>query len=324
MLQPEEARGIIEGRIAELAFPAAPAGLYEPIAYSLSSGGKRLRPVLALLAANMFNDEVTAAINPALGIEIFHNFTLLHDDLMDNSSIRRGNPTVHVKWNPDVAILSGDAMSMIAYRYLSGCRNDILGTILDIFNRTAVEVCEGQMMDMEFEQRNDVSEAEYLRMIELKTSVLIAASLQIGAVAGGALPGDAALMYDIGRNRGLAFQLQDDFLDTWGDPSVFGKKVGNDIITNKKTFLVISALKLAGKDDRSTLIELYSQAGNDPLAKVAAVKDIFERCGIKQMVKGKILDYFNHALSGLKALRIAPERKEIIETFSRSLMDRNF
>ncbi len=324
MLRPEEARRIIEDRISALSFPSAPAGLYEPIAYSLLSGGKRLRPVLTLLAANMFSDDVNDAVHPALGLEIFHNFTLLHDDLMDNSPVRRGNPTVHVKWNPDVAILSGDAMSMIAYRYVSGCPGSILGMVLDIFNRTAVEVCEGQMMDMEFEQREDVTEEEYLHMIGLKTSVLIAASIQIGAVCGGASAADAAAMYEFGRNLGLAFQLQDDFLDTWGDTSVFGKNVGNDIITNKKTYLVISALKLATGDDRNRLLEMYSRADTDPSAKVEEVRHIFDRSGVRERVKEKIREYFGHASSIIETLRIPPDRKRIMTAFSGSLMERDY
>jgi geranylgeranyl diphosphate synthase type II len=253
MISLDEAQQIIEKNLAEISFPDNPVNLYGPVEYILSNGGKRIRPSLVLLGANLFSDDVQPAVNPALAVEIFHNFTLLHDDLMDNSLIRRGRDTVHIKWNPNVAILSGDAMSIIANRFVSKVDSKILPDVMEVFNRTAIEVCEGQMMDMEFENRNDVHVDEYLRMIELKTSVLIAASLQIGALTGGASKQDSVQLYEFGRSLGIAFQLQDDLLDSYGDVEKFGKKIGNDIITNKKTYLMISALDNADDDDLYTL-----------------------------------------------------------------------
>ncbi len=238
--------------------------------------------------------------------------------------IRRGNPTVHVRWNPDVAILSGDAMSIIAYRFISGCPGDMVGRILEVFNQTAVEVCEGQMMDMDFECRDDVTEAEYIRMIELKTSVLIAASLRIGAIAGGATQEQALGLYEFGRNLGIAFQLQDDYLDTYGDTAVFGKAVGNDILTNKKTFLVISALKLAGKKDRDRLTELYWSGDENPEQKFKEVMAIFDRYGVREQALGKIREYFDLASASLDGVVIAPGRKNILEAFSATLLHRKF
>ncbi|HYW97066.1 MAG TPA: polyprenyl synthetase family protein [Bacteroidales bacterium] len=324
MLRFEDAQKLISDEIERLEIPATPAGLYEPVRYILSNGGKRLRPTLAVLAANMFGDNVSGAIKPAIGIEIFHNFTLLHDDLMDNAGIRRGNPTVHVKWNPDVAILSGDAMSIMAHRFISYCDEKVMKRVLDIFNQTAIEVCEGQMMDMDFEGRDDVSEDEYIRMIELKTSVLIAASLEIGAITGGAGEKEAAALYDFGRNLGIAFQLQDDYLDTFGDTSTFGKKVGNDIITNKKTYLVITALKEASENDRQRLLDLYSGEQADADDKVREVLGIFNRCNIGKKTRAKTEDYFGKAYERLRAINVPGERKKVLDDFSRTLINRNY
>ncbi len=322
MLHSGEVQKLVSEEIGKIRFPISPASLYEPVRYILSNGGKRLRPVLAVLAANMFTDDVLPAVKPALGIELFHNFTLLHDDLMDQAPIRRGNPTVHMKWSQDVAILSGDAMSILAYHFISSCRENILGKVLKIFNRTAVEVCEGQMMDMDFEYRNDVTEEEYIRMIELKTSVLIAASLQIGAICGGASDSQAEQLYQYGRNLGIAFQLQDDFLDTYGDTTTFGKKVGNDIVTNKKTYLVISALKGAGNNDRTRLMGLYSETDIPPGKKISEVREIFDRLGVREKITETSGRFFTMASAVLADLDILPEKKRILEDFSRTLMYR--
>ncbi len=322
MLRPEEAQHIISEEIRGINFPGSPADLYNPVRYILSNGGKRIRPVLALLSANMFTDDTSPAISPAIGIEIFHNFTLLHDDLMDNAVIRRGNQTVHVKWSPDIAILSGDAMSMVAFRFIAACKEDVLGKVLGIFSNTGVEVCEGQMMDMGFERREDVTEEEYIRMVTLKTAVLIAASLEIGALCGGASLAQAKELYEYGRNLGIAFQLQDDYLDTYGDTSTFGKRVGNDILTNKKTFLIISALKHAGKDDHERLLELYSGTYGDPEAKVKEVTEIFDRCGVRDHILRETGRFFTRASARLDVVNILPERKKILKRFSEELLHR--
>ena len=241
---------IINKEIESKKMGREPFSLYEPINYSLSNGGKRIRPLLTLLACNLFSEKIDQAIDAALAIEIFHNFTLLHDDIMDKADIRRGKPTVHKKWNENTAILSGDAMFIKSYDFLLETKTEKFKEILQVFNNTALEVCEGQQYDMEFENRNDVSENEYLRMIELKTSVLLAAALKIGAIIGGAENADADLLYDFGRNIGLAFQLQDDMLDVYGSKNTFGKEIGGDIVANKKTFLLIKAKQLSSIEDK--------------------------------------------------------------------------
>ncbi len=235
----------ISEKIQSLNLDKEPKGLYEPISYTLVSGGKRIRPALVLAACNMFSEKIEPAIPVALAFEVFHNFTLLHDDIMDNSPIRRNKETVHEKWNQNTAILSGDAMMIEAYEFLTELPAGLLKNILKLFNKTALEVCEGQQYDMDFETKEIVSEEDYLNMIKLKTSVLIAAALKAGAICGGASDTDADLLYDFGLNIGLAFQIQDDLLDTYADTAVFGKKNGNDIITGKKTFLLINALQKA-------------------------------------------------------------------------------
>ncbi len=324
MLSPEEAQKIIKSELRKIHFPASPTDLYEPVKYILSCGGKRLRPTLTLLAAGLFTDDVSPAIPAAVGIEIFHNFTLLHDDLMDKALIRRGHPTVHVKWNPDVAVLSGDAMSMMAYRYIADSPEQVLGRILRIFIRTSVEVCEGQMFDMDFEGRDHVSEEEYITMIGLKTAVLIAASLQIGAVAAGAGDAESEDLYEYGKKLGIAFQLQDDFLDTYGDTGTFGKNIGNDILTNKKTFLAVSAMNHAPGSDRQRLRTLYSGTDQPGEQKVQEVKEIFDRCGIKEITREKIEEYYTSAAVILDALPVNDEYKKVLKDFSGSLMYRNF
>ena len=234
MLRFEDAQKIVNNELENYAIDRFPEELYEPVRYILSIGGKRLRPALVLMACSVFNDAVHMAIKPALAIEFFHNFTLLHDDIMDNSNIRRGHPTVHKRWDHNTAILSGDVMSILSYKIISESDDQNLKDLLQLFNLTALQVCEGQQYDMNFESRMDVSVGEYLKMIELKTAVLIAASLKAGAISGGAEMLDAELLYEFGRNLGMAFQIRDDHLDVYGDPQKFGKKIGNDIVTNKR------------------------------------------------------------------------------------------
>jgi len=239
---------IVEKYLKEIELKTEPRELYEPVKYILEIGGKRIRPSLVLAAYNLFKNDVETAINPALALEVFHNFTLLHDDIMDKADLRRNQQTVHKKWNENVAILSGDTMSIKAYELLSKIPAEFLSEVLQAFNKTALQVCEGQQLDMNFESRLDVSVEEYLEMIRLKTSVLIAVSLKIGAIMAGALRNDVHKLYDFGLNLGLAFQLQDDYLDAYGDVQAFGKKIGGDIVANKKTFLLIKALETSDKE----------------------------------------------------------------------------
>ncbi|MGC9342390.1 MAG: polyprenyl synthetase family protein [Bacteroidales bacterium] len=322
MLSLEDARLRIEQKLKETSFPEKPELLYDPVKYILSNGGKRIRPALVLLGANVFTDDIDPALDPAISVEIFHNFTLLHDDLMDNSKIRRGRATVHEKWNPNIAILSGDAMSIIANQFVSKVKAEILPDVLEVFNRTAVEVCEGQMMDMAFEEREDVTVDEYIRMIELKTSVLIAASLQIGAFTGGANKTQAFELYEFGRLLGIAFQLQDDLLDSYGDTEKFGKKVGNDILTNKKTYLMISAMERSNEEDRVRLKDWLNKENFDPEEKVREIKKIFDNCSIKELTLQKIKEYFDAALNELDKIDVPDVRKKVLRDFSDNLMKR--
>ena len=260
----------INRHIAELQFTRRPAGLYEPVSYVLSLGGKRIRPVLMMMAYNLYKEDVESIFNQATGIEVYHNYTLLHDDLMDQADRRRGKPTVHKVWNENTAILSGDAMLVLAYQFMAeGCPAGLLKPVMDLFSLTALEICEGQQFDMEFETRDDVTEEEYLEMIRLKTSVLLAAALKLGAMLGGASEEDAARLYDFGMNLGVAFQLKDDLLDVYGDVKVFGKNIGGDILCNKKTYLLIQAYRQASDAQRAEL-ERWVKAGQfDPAEKIA-------------------------------------------------------
>ena len=322
MLSFDDAGKLIERKLEEIQFPESPRELYDPIRYILNIGGKRIRPALVLLGANLFSDTIEEALYPAIAMEVFHNFTLLHDDLMDNSMIRRGKETVHLRWDPNIAILSGDAMSILANSFVSRVRPDILPLVLKTFNDTAVEVCEGQMMDMNFENRRDVSVDEYIRMIELKTSVLIAASLKIGGIIGGATDRQAHELYDFGRYLGIAFQLQDDYLDTYGDSQTFGKKIGNDILTNKKTFLMISALENSDPESLQRLKAWLMREEYDPDEKITEVKAIYDECGVKDRTNEKIREYFEASIKELNRILIPEERKTVLRNFSEQLMKR--
>ncbi len=322
MLSLNDAIKLVEEKLEELSFPADPSQLYDPVRYILTNGGKRIRPALVLLGANVFKDDVKCALDPAVAIEIFHNFTLLHDDLMDNSNIRRGKETVHVKWDPNIAILSGDAMSIIANQFVSKVSPEILPRVLKVFNQTALEVCEGQMLDMSFETRDKVSVAEYIRMIGLKTSVLIAASLEIGAYCGGASDIQANELYQFGKHLGIAFQLQDDYLDTYGKTATFGKKVGNDILSNKKTLLMISALEKVEGDDRKKLDDWLTKKNFEPEEKIREVKQIFDKYHIGEITSAKIQEYFNSAMAKLEKMDVEPERKMVLKNFGGELMRR--
>lgn len=324
MLSLKQAQNIINEELNRLSLPSDPTNLYEPIRYILSNGGKRIRPALVLMAASIFTEEYHKALSPAIGIEIFHNFTLLHDDLMDASDIRRGNKTVHKKWNPNISILSGDVMSILAYRSVSEVDDKHLKAVLSIFHRTAIEVCEGQMMDLDFELRDHVGIEEYLKMIELKTSVLIAASLQIGAISAGSDYALSKSLYDFGLNLGIAFQLQDDLLDSFGDSITFGKQIGSDIINNKKTFLMISLLELADENDKKQLQYLLSQKDANPENKIKKVLELFDNYKIKELTEKKIDHYFLKTANILSSISISGDNKRMLSEFSNQLMKRSY
>ncbi|MCQ2289168.1 MAG: polyprenyl synthetase family protein [Muribaculaceae bacterium] len=279
--------------------PQVPANLYDPIYYTMALGGKRLRPVLTLMACEAVGGKVSDAIMPAVGLELFHNFTLLHDDVMDRADVRRGEPTVHCRWNDNVAILSGDAMLTMATQHIAHARPDVLPQVLKLFNKTAMEIYEGQQWDMDFESRNDVSISEYMEMIRLKTSVLLGCACKMGALMGGASEHDADALYRMGVNTGLAFQLQDDVLDVWGDPSTFGKATGGDIMNNKKTYLLLSALIEADEDDEAELKRWIADTKARPEDKIPAVRGIYERLNLKEMVGNVIDRYSRKALDDL-------------------------
>ena len=322
MFTASELLDMVRAHIAELQFTRTLKGLYDPVTYVLSLGGKRIRPVLMLMAYNLFREDVKSILQPATGIEVYHNYTLLHDDLMDRADKRRGKPTVHKVWNDNVAILSGDAMLVLAYQFMAQCPSDKLKEVLDLFNLTALEICEGQQMDMEFEQRNDVSEAEYIEMIRLKTSVLLAASLKIGAVLGGASKGNADYLYDFGVNLGLAFQLKDDLLDVYGDSARFGKNIGGDILCNKKTYLVIKAFEHADKEQASQLDDWFNRKTFDPQQKIEAVTRLYNQIGVRELCEAKIVEYSRRASESLRLLDVPAENKRELEKLMEELMYR--
>lgn len=318
-----EARNLVEKHLQTLTIPDTPAELYEPVKYVMSMGGKRIRPALVLLSCDLFSGAVESALIPAMAIEIFHNFTLLHDDIMDRSEMRRGHPTVHIKYNENVAILSGDVMSILASRLINQSPGVVLQTVHNIFTRTAMQVCEGQQIDMNFEGRLTVSEEEYLDMIELKTAVLMAASLKIGAILGGASEKDAEDLYEFGRNLGLAFQLQDDLLDTYGDPDVTGKKRGTDIVDNKKTFLMIQALEKASSTQKKELTGWLTRKEFDRKEKISAVISIFDSLKVGERTQKRIKEFYSNALSNLDHLNRPDDRKIELYNFASFLLNRN-
>jgi geranylgeranyl diphosphate synthase, type II len=322
MLQVNEAQDIINKRISDLCYPASPERLYEPIRYVLRLGGKRIRPVFALLACNLFADDIEPAVEPAIGLEIFHNFTLLHDDIMDKANMRRGHSTVHKKWCDNVAILSGDAMQIDAYRHVSQVSQDKLKAVLNLFSQTALEVCEGQQYDMDFELREKVTLPEYIEMIRLKTAVLLACSLKIGAIIGGADVRDASLLYDFGINLGLSFQLQDDFLDVYGDINKFGKNIGGDIMCNKKTFLLISALNIADTQTKTELEKWMTIVHPNPQEKINAVTNIYNRLNIRRVCQTETDCFYQKALVALRDLNCPDQRKTVLRNYANRLINR--
>lgn len=300
----------------------APVNLYQPIEYTLNMGGKRLRPVMVLLANELFGGKAEEVLPAALAVEIFHNFTLLHDDIMDKADMRRNKPSVHKKYNENIAILSGDAMSIMAYRYLLKTKSERLPELISLFTETALEVCEGQQFDMDFENRLDVNVDEYLKMIRLKTAVLLACSFKMGALVANADAENARLIYEFGINLGLAFQLQDDLLDVYADQDKFGKKIGGDIVANKKTFLLIKAIELSKASRHDELLGWIQQKEFDPGKKVAAVKAIYEELGLKQICEEEIQNYYTEALNSLAAITVEQTRKTNLLILAKSIMSR--
>ncbi|OUP08118.1 isoprenyl synthetase [Mediterranea sp. An20] len=312
----------INRHISELKFTRQPEGLYEPVSYVLSLGGKRIRPLLMLMAYNLYKEDVELIFSPATGIEVYHNYTLLHDDLMDKAEMRRGKSTVHKVWNENAAILSGDAMLVLAYQFMAACPSASLKEVLDLFSMTALEICEGQQMDMEFESRKDVSEAEYLEMIRLKTSVLLACSLKIGAVLAGASQEDADRLYDFGINLGVAFQLKDDLLDVYGNPEVFGKNIGGDILCNKKTYLLIKAFERADEQQRRALSFWIDADTYVPEKKITAVTALYDEIGVKNLCESLMEEYTFRARAALLSVAVSDERKQALKELMEQLMFR--
>jgi geranylgeranyl diphosphate synthase type II len=312
----------VESHIEKIQYNRQPQSLYLPVQYILSLGGKRIRPALTLMACNMYSEEVEQALQPAIGMEIFHNFTLLHDDLMDEADKRRNQQTVHKKWNANTAILSGDAMLILAYQFVGDTKPSLLKTILAIFTETALEICEGQQYDMEFEQRQDVSEEEYIEMIRLKTAVLIACCLKSGALIGGASGDDANKLYQAGIYTGLAFQLQDDLLDTFGDPQTFGKNIGGDILCNKKTFLHLQMMNRASQAQKEHIRSIQSDRNCPPEEKIATIKAIYESLDVREITTARILHYYNRAMQELTGLHLRAERLQIFYETIDSLLGR--
>ncbi|MDO5979296.1 polyprenyl synthetase family protein [Flavivirga spongiicola] len=300
-----------------------PKNLYEPIQYILSLGGKRLRPVLTLMTAEIFNSDYKKALDAALSIEVFHNFSLVHDDIMDDAPLRRGQETVHEKWDINTGILSGDAMLIMAYQLFENYNAGTFQSLAKLFSKTAIEVCEGQQYDVDFETRNDVTVPEYLKMIEYKTAVLVGAAMKMGAIVANASNVDQNNIYEFGRNLGIAFQLQDDFLDAFGDPETFGKQVGGDIIENKKTYLYLKALEFSNEEDQLKLKDLFNTIPNDSDSKIGIVKQIFNASGASAMTQEEIKNYTNKAFLVLESLDISEEKKALLRDFGHGLMNRN-
>ncbi len=305
----EQLRDIIKAELNKQEYVEEPYSLFEPIKYIMEDGGKRLRPVLTLMAYNLYRDDIEKALKSAIGIEIFHNYTLLHDDVMDDAELRRGRQTVHKKWNSNVAILSGDAAAITAYKYIETVEDSYLRFVIDGFNQVAMDVCKGQQYDMEFESRDDVSVEEYIQMIYLKTSVLIAGSMRHGALIAGAPEHEYNALYDFGGYLGLVFQLQDDYLDVYGDVKEFGKSIGGDIICNKKTYLLIKALELAGDKDKALLNEWLKKKQFDAVEKIKEVTDIYNRVGVREAAMAKIGDYLEKSRGALEKIEVPEERK---------------
>lgn len=322
MYTSDEILAMVQKGLEQLPYDRRPLGLYDPVKYVLSLGGKRIRPVLMLLAYNLYKEDPETILTTALGLETYHNYTLLHDDLMDRAEVRRGQPTVHKKWDDNTAILSGDSMLVLAYQRVAQCVPEYLPQVLSLFTETALEIGEGQQYDMEFETRNDVTEAEYIEMIRLKTSVLLACALKIGAIQAGASAEDADALYKFGEQIGLAFQLQDDYLDVYGDFKVFGKRIGGDILCNKKTYMLINALLKANDAQRQELQQWIAATDYVPEEKIQAVTRLYNEIGVPQMALDKINAYYCEAEKTLATVSLPQERKQILWEYARTMLGR--
>jgi len=319
----QDALTIVNKEIQSIDYPSNPSGLYEPIAYLLALKGKKIRPALTLLACNLYDGNVNEAINAALAWEIFHNFTLMHDDVMDKADLRRGQATVHKKWNENTAILSGDAMLILSYMYMAKSSPRNLTVLLDLFSDTAAKICEGQQYDMEYEQRTFISEKEYIEMIRLKTAVMLGACLKSGAIVGGAPENDLQNLYDFGILLGTAFQIKDDWLDVYGNPDIVGKKTGGDILCNKKTFLLVTALETAEKEDKESL--LYWIGNNmQTEEKITAIRRLYDRLHIEEKTQLALQYYYNQAINALQKVSVETTRKKVLEDIVGDLIERAY
>lgn len=323
MLSISQYQDIIAAHFSALQLDKEPKNLYDPIQYILSLGGKRMRPVLTLMATEVFNVDCKKALAAATAVEVFHNFSLIHDDIMDDAPLRRGNETVHEKWDVNTGILSGDAMLILAYQYFEHYEPKIFRELAKLFSKTALEVCEGQQYDVDFETRDDVTIPQYLKMIEYKTAVLVGAAMKMGAIVAETSEENTNLIYDFGLNLGIAFQLQDDYLDAFGDPLTFGKQVGGDIIENKKTYLYLKAIEFAEAQEREQLLHLFSIKPTDNTDKINSVKEVFTATGASQATQEAIRNYTLKAFETLAKMHIEEEKKAILKAFGENLMSRN-
>lgn len=322
MYKSNEILEMVNHALAHLPYDRQPKELYEPVRYVLSLGGKRIRPVLMLMGYNLYRDDVERIMSPALGLETYHNYTLLHDDLMDRADVRRGQPTVHRRWNENQAILSGDSMLVLAYQRMARCDAKMLPRVMELFTETALEIGEGQQYDIDFETRNDVREDEYIEMIRLKTSVLLACALKIGAMLAGAPDTDANILYQFGERIGLAFQLQDDYLDVYGDFETFGKRIGGDILCNKKTYMLINAQLLANEEQRAELERWLDATEYGEEEKIKAVTRIYDDIGIPQLARRKIEYYYDLAAESLSHVDLPEERKQLLWQYAQQMLNR--
>lgn len=324
MMTSQEILKLVNNHLDSLADERQPRHLYEPIEYVLSLGGKRIRPTLMLLAYNLYREHPEDILMPACGIETYHNYTLLHDDLMDQADLRRGHETVHKRWDANTAILSGDSMLVLAYQRMAQCRPDKLKEVIDVFTQTALEIGEGQQYDMDFEKRDDVTEDEYIEMIRLKTSVLLACALKIGAILGDASAEDADNLYRFGEKIGLAFQLQDDFLDVYGDSKVFGKAIGGDIVSNKKTYMLINAFNRANTQQRAELERWTQLKDFDRQEKINAVTALYNDMGINRLAQDKMATYYEESKKYLAAVHVPTEKKRELTAYAQQMMKRTY
>jgi len=320
----DELLGMVNRALDEERYNRQPVSLYEPIKYVLSMGGKRIRPVLMLLSYNLYKDNPADILVQAVGLETFHNFTLLHDDLMDRADLRRGHATVHKRWNDNTAILSGDSMLVLAYQKMLRCDQRHLAPVTELFTETALQINEGQKYDMDFETRNDVTVEEYVEMIRLKTIVLLGCALKMGAILADAPAADADLLYRFGEQIGLAFQLQDDLLDVYGDEKVFGKAIGGDITVNKKTYLLINALNQATPEQHAELMRWVGAENFDRQEKIAAVTRIYNEIGVRELCEEKIRHHFEQGMALLERVSVTPERKEQLRRYTAAMVNRQF